>query len=402
MSSSSSVCCVLVCALLCASCSDGSGSAPKENNANPSLFAKKQAVLAQLSSEVIEPTLAAFVDDAQALEGAVAQWAQDPSEPNAVAARQAYAQAQDTWQRAELYQVGPLGNMGDVAGGQGARDEIYSWPIVSACKVDQELVANDFSDPDAFASRLPNLRGLDALGYLLFAQGTDNACSANSAINTDGSWSALDEQTLTQRRAAYARTLTVLLSARAASLRSSWSQEFGAQYAAAGTSSSEVFGSVQEALNATSDALFYLEKETKDMKLGGPAGITQNCEGQACAVYVEASTTGLSKAHVIANLEAFKAAYLGHLESEDDGPGFDDLLLEVGAQEVDAQMRERIEGALVAARALPEDMAAATATSDPKLAQAYDAIKALTDLIRTQFISVLDLELPQRAEGDND
>lgn len=400
--SSPPVPCVLLCVLLCAACSDTSGSTPKENNDNPSLLAKKQAVLAQLSSGVIEPTLATFVEDTTALDVAVSALVSEQTEGTQSAARQAYAKAQGTWQRAELYQIGPLGKMEDVSKGQGLRDEIYSWPIVSACKVDQELVANAFSDTTAFAARLPNVRGLDALGYLLFSEGTDNACSANSSINTDGSWAALDAQTLSERRVAYAKTLSTLLSARAAALLTSWRDDFGPAYTAAGTAKSDAFGSVQEALNATSDALFYLEKETKDMKLGGPAGVTQNCQNQACEIYIEAPFTGLSKAHIVSNLEAFNAAYLGHLDGAEDGPGFDDLLLEVGAEDVDTQMRKRLDDALAAAKALPEDMKGATAAGDPKLGEAYDAIKSLTDLVRTQFISVLDLELPQRAEGDND
>ena len=37
--------------------------------------------------------------------------------------------------------------------------------------------------------------------------------------------------------------------------------------------SGAVYGSAQEGLNAVSDAMFYLEKETKDMKLAKPLGI---------------------------------------------------------------------------------------------------------------------------------
>ena len=32
----------------------------------------------------------------------------------------------------------------------------------------------------------------------------------------------------------------------------------------------------------------------------------------------------------------------------------------------------------------------------------YDAVKGVTDLLKTELISVLDLELPTSLEGDND
>jgi hypothetical protein len=39
-----------------------------------------------------------------------------------------------------------------------------------------------------------------------------------------------------------------------------------------------IFSSAQEALNAVSDAMFYLDTEVKDMKVAGPAAL-----GDACA-----------------------------------------------------------------------------------------------------------------------
>jgi hypothetical protein len=32
----------------------------------------------------------------------------------------------------------------------------------------------------------------------------------------------------------------------------------------------------------------------------------------------------------------------------------------------------------------------------------YDALKGVTDLLKTEVVTVLDLELPQTLEGDND
>src|SRR5690606_29393153 len=104
---------------------------------------------------------------------------------------QAWREAMVLWQRAELTQLGPTGLMGSVLAGEDLRDEIYSWPLVNPCRIDQELVAKSYEDTDQLASALINLRGLDALEYLLFHDGPGNACAATVSINKDGSWDAI-------------------------------------------------------------------------------------------------------------------------------------------------------------------------------------------------------------------
>ena len=38
----------------------------------------------------------------------------------------------------------------------------------------------------------------------------------------------------------------------------------------------------------------------------------------------------------------------------------------------------------------------------PGVQRLYDALRAIVAILKTEFISVLDLELPKRVEGDND
>ena len=64
-----------------------------------------------------------------------------------------------------------------------------------------------------------------------------------------------------------------------------WSTSFGEELSTPGSPTSR-FTTVQEALNAVSDALFYLDKMTKDAKLGTPLGLI-NCESETCPEVVE-------------------------------------------------------------------------------------------------------------------
>ena len=104
------------------------------------------------------------------------------------AAQQAWRDAMSIWQQAELMQVGPAGGMGMVTAGETLRDRICSLTMVNTCRVDQELVAENFGSPSFFDTALVNVMGLDALEYLLFHVTEDNTCPPQATINTSSQW----------------------------------------------------------------------------------------------------------------------------------------------------------------------------------------------------------------------
>ena len=113
------------------------------------------------------------------------------------------------WQAAEVLQLGPaapVGALEPAVGAMGLRDEIYSWPTVNQCRVDQSR-RGQVRDDTFFEQELNNVYGLDASEYLLFAAGTDNACPPQASINSQGLWDQLTEADLTQSRVAYSLAL---------------------------------------------------------------------------------------------------------------------------------------------------------------------------------------------------
>ncbi|HSG65324.1 MAG TPA: imelysin family protein, partial [Gammaproteobacteria bacterium] len=259
--------------------------------------------------------------------------------------------------------------------------------------VDQELVEQAYTDPAAFAGEAVNVRGLDALEYLLFYDGVENACEPARSINGDGSWLAIDEAELNTRRAAYAATVAADVKTHADALVSAWA-DFESNLGTAGNGS-EVYPSTHEALNAVSDAAFYVESEVKDMKLGEPAGLV-NCVEAVCPAQREFRWTPHNFDAIAANLDGFERLFTGG-----DGLGFDDLLADAGQQGLATQIEGFIDEAQVKAD-VDVDMAVALEEDATPVRESHAAVKALTDVLKTQFISVLDLELPDRAEGDND
>ncbi|MGE0323913.1 MAG: imelysin family protein [Polyangiaceae bacterium] len=333
-------------------------------------------------------------------------FATDPSDVNALSAQNAWRQAISAWQRAELFRFGPAARTGE-PGAQDLRDQIYGWPLVSRCKVDEQLVGQDYMKPE-FASSLINGRTHSALDYLLFYAGEDNGCSSFSAINANGTWSALGAEEIRARKAAYAGAIGSLLLTNASLLVEHWvpaqpnfpnGKNFCNSLATAGMGSS-VFDSDQAALNAVSDALFYVDKELKDWKLGRPVGFV-DCFSEVCPEAVELPFSKGSLAHIANNLAGFRDLFTGCSDSA-LRLGFDDWLTAVGAESVSQRMLTALDGAQLEVSKVAGPLDTAVVNDKASVERAYAAVKQLTDILKTEFVTVLNLELPKSAEGDND
>lgn len=363
----------------------------------------RRQVLASVADNVILPALQRFEGAAASLSVSASTWAADPNDDAArVSLIAAYESALDEWQYLEVLQIGPAGLMSAVAGGEGIRDEVYAWPLVNRCRVDQETLEPAHASAELLAAEPVNVRGLGALEYLIFHPDDANACAPNSAINVDGTWDATSADERQSRRAAYAAVVASLIEDRAVQLAAMWSPtgaNFRDEFVRAGDTSS-TYASVQEALNALSDAMFYLEKETKDMKLATPLGLT-NCSTATCPEALEAALSARSGRNVQVNLQAFVDTYRGGSSAEQSF-GFDDLLVAAGQTELRSDMDQLIAEAEQAVAAVSTNMEQQLVSDAAVVLEAHDRLKMMLDVFKTQFIGVLDLDLPQRAEGDND
>lgn len=364
------------------------------NNENPSLVAKRQAVVTQAAT-TISGTYGEFVTTAKALETAAEAWVNTPSETTQNEVRVQFHAASDVWQRAEVMIVGPAGVMGDAAGGRDLRDKIYSWPLTNVCRVDQEIVNKGY-EGEKLAAQTINVFGLDAFEYLAFHDAESNACPINSTINSEGTWAALGAEEVNTRRRAYALAVAKLLVSHAEELEGHWKS--GAEFRTAFESPQMggIYGSTREVLNALTDALFYVEKDVKDMKLARPIGV-MDCVNPTCPEALESRYAKRSLANIQANLAGVEAIFTGG-----EGQGFDDLLTEVGATETRDELKADLAAAKAKAASFSVEMDEALVADKEGLQELYDLVRNLSTLLKTEFITVLDLDLPKRAEGDND
>src|SRR5690606_35239815 len=103
------------------------------------------------------------------------------------------------------------------------------------------------------------------------------------------------------------------------------------------------------------------------------------------------------------NILAFGLMFTGGGEGSEN-LGFDDLLRSLGpeGQTLAGEIEAMIAGALVAADAVPEPLDEAVVTHPAEVQALYDALRLISDALKSQFITLLDLKAPMSAAGDND
>jgi predicted lipoprotein len=342
-----------------------------------------------------------FEAAATQLNVATQAWAQSPSAQTQADARAAFQVAMDAWQVLEVMGDGPAADR-SVAGGQDLRNDIYSWPLVSRCGVEEVIVSKGYEAPD-FGTLLINKRGLAALEYLMFYEGADTACAATSTIVSSGSWAALSAGERDSRKQAYAARAAGHVLEKATALKAAWDPASGNFHKTLTNPGSDnaVYPTTQKALNAVSDALFYVEGEVKDMKLAPPLAL-RDCSKDVCPELLESTYAKRSRRNIEQNFEGFRRLMFG-CEANHEGKGFDELLLSLSAQDHVDRLRAADAQVTAALAAIaPAELDVTLTTDKPKVRALYDANKALTDLLKTEFSTVLDLELPMSLEGDND
>jgi uncharacterized protein len=373
--------------------------APQDDAGAPGVVSR-EALLGAIASCTVS-VLDDFAGKAGALETAIKAWAAAPDDTTLQAAQAAFRAAWDVWQTAEVMQFGPAAPFSAI-GGQGLRDQIYSWPLTSRCAIEEQIVARGWESP-SFASSLVNRRGLAALEYLLFYAGADSACPATSPIIATGSWAALDAVDRAARMRAYAAAVATDVVARSQTLRAAWAPgqgDFVTKFSRAGAGN-PLFPSAQKALNAAYDALLYIELGVKDAKLAPPLGL-RDCPAASCPELLESRFAHLALAAVRANLNGFSRIMFG-CQADGSGLGFDDLLVAVGGADLAARLQQRTTAVGAALAAISEpDLGVAIAQRPASVRAIYDAWKGVTDLLKTEVLTVLDLELPKNLEGDND
>lgn len=365
-------------------------------------------LITHLANNIMAPTFELFATQAKSQQTAVVDYCAIQASASSTEAevsqaksdaQQAWRNTMNVWQQAEVMQIGPL-----LENNSALRNKIYSWPVVNACAVDQDVVyfanGNINGSPYDITKRTEPRRGLDALEYLLFNENLAHSCSSTTAPS---GWDNLTPNQQKIARCNFAIEVANDVSNNGAELVSQWNGANG--YAQtlinAGNSDSE-FATVHEAINRISDALFYIDSITKDNKLAKPLGFFANsCGAQACPDDVESPYSQNSLANIENNLAALQKLFSGDV-SGNTHIGFDDYLTDVGDSDTATKMAADIITAIAASKNYQQSLTQALANDADRVEQTHADIKNVTDQLKTDFIKSLALELPKTSAGDND
>lgn len=353
------------------------------------LAPQQRAAAQALVDSLLLPAQAQLQRDASALVTSVQAYCATPNDTTRDAAQAAWRSAMATWQALEMFRAGPLATNASL------HDAMYSWPLVSTCAVDQEVMARHQA-PEGYtlATKLTNRRGLPALEYLLFAP-AQQTCPPQAA---PAGWEALSSEAQAQARCGMAEAVARDFGSNAEAL-------VAAGQAYRQTLSAQLASSPAQALNQLSDALFYLDLVAKSQKLGEAVGVVRNScgpAGTACVAELEAPYARVAKANLLANLKMFERAVKGLAWDDTPSQGLVDLLRAAGAAHVaDAWLLE-IAKAEAALRALPDELDQALNGSPASVRVAYDALVGVTDILKGDFLLYTKLQVPKEAAGDSD
>jgi predicted lipoprotein len=316
--------------------------------------------------------------------------------------------AVNSMQKTESHAVGPIANNDDTL-----RNRIHSYANVNlgACSIDRAVVAHTDADFD-LSVRSSNQRGLGAIEYLLFNTTLTTSCAPQ--ITETSSWDALTTTDQKSQRCTYASKVATDVAAAASSVLTSW-QASGNDYRATFVSE----GNAGASLQALTDVIIvHMDKEAKDRKVGIPTGVKEECSSFSCASLVEFPYTETSSSAIKNNLQGFRSLF-----TAGDGKGLDDLITERGYPDVTASLLEKTDAALAnidLATVSIFDQATAIndASTETQCTNSYVSpdtqstnysacaltglMKRITDVLKIEFVTILEVNLPGSVQSDND
>lgn len=306
-----------------------------------------------------------------------------------------------------------------------AMNSLYSFDGEEKCRVDLQLFRYS-RQGDAALPRFDvidnyNVRGLDSLEPLFFASPSKTRCSrANSRITEWFEKPLIEKEKIV---CVYSLHLMKDMVAKANELSKAWSPQTG-HFTAQMLRGKK--GSPIEVANQVSQALYYLDTNTKDRKLSYPAGLevridgtVQSCSPEICPEKREHLYADIGYEALLVSLEGFKILFqgIGHTTGQ-DGFGFDDLLIIREKASLSERLVQGIEAAIKNVEAqktktsfkelfenIDREKCEAT-TSEKRTVEAcalVQDIRKVTNLLKNEYLNALgELSAPRQAQGDND
>jgi predicted lipoprotein len=394
-------------------CVDDSTGGSGSDNSDADTF-DFTAMFANYADNIILPNyeaVARLATDIESETGPISTYCQSIGTAAETAAVDA---AQNAWddlmvaiQKTELHIIGPAANNDNALQN---RLNSFATGSLSLCGVDQSVVQSAQNAGFDIEIKTARQRGIGALEYLLF--NPDLAQNCPSQIVETADWDSRPAEQRQLLRCEYAIVVATDIANTAADLRDAWSSGAG-DYRSTFINPANTGDSLEE----LSDALFYLDLDVADVKLAIPTGISDECLALSCPQKVESPYSQYSLDDIRANLQSF-----GTMMTGGSGSGFDDLIDDAGVPELNQSFLDNTARAIAfidtASESLFEQASAidssaaqtecTTAYANPDFIGRFSAcnllgvIKLINDDLKIGFVAAIDVDLPDRAQSDND
>jgi predicted lipoprotein len=296
--------------------------------------------------------------------------------------------------------------------GSALQSRINSYPLgsLATCALDQAVVLSNNDENFSVSSRALNQRGMGAIEYLLFDDDLNHSCSSQALAADD--WSNLSDSERKTQRCNYAVKL--------ANDVADASQEIYDQWTLGDSSYRTEFlseSSLGDNFQLVTDALFYLETFTKSGKLAIPLGINPKCSAMTCPDLVESPYSQSSLRNIKTNTQEFLRIFNGG-----SSLGFDDLIVDKGyasiANRFKTQSKDVIDfidtinlsltDQIGSIQSIDDETTCINSEANPDDDSALDAcslaglLKKITDDLKIEFVSIVNVPVPGRVQSDND
>lgn len=335
------------------------------------------AVRSHIAYEVAVPTFNGLAVQGGLLVQSLSALDEDPTAMTLSAAQDAWRATRVAWKRSRVLGFGPAKDL----------QAQIDWPQVKPDNIEEAIAAKAFDEPSIQALGTSQ-RGFLALEYLLF-----DAEGGNVVV--------LDALLASPDRRAFARAIAADLEAAFQELASAWDPaagDYAGELAEAGKESA-AFPEAKNAVDAlVNESIFVVEYVLGD-ELAKPLGLRNDGVPQPDLVVTARSDAAIDDS--IAQLEGFQAVYTGALPGSTGGSqgGLSDLVKSRGSSALDADMRAATQAALDAVRAVPRPFRSAVTTHPAEVQRAYDAVRALKNLLSADVATKLGASL---SFNDND
>lgn len=292
---------------------------------------------------------------------------------------------------------------------------IYSWPFINPCGIDQETEALTRSAAKKVSDLGINIKGLGAIEYLLFEPTLISKCNARAfpQMKTWNDNAATDKKI---HRCQMAKRLATDLATVAASVEERWNIDQG-NYSKTLIDGSR-FCDMNEGVTEVVHGLFAFER-LKDERLGRPLGLHKLCtaDDKKCVDHAEHSFSGLALSAIRMQFESFKEVYFGSQDPDAKAFGIDDLLIVRGHPAAVVEIRnamDRLGESLREVEALGSlqeqivsmdaDACRLTTVDDRRVpvCAMYQDLRRVTNLFKTDVLTMLSVRAPPGYQGDND